>query len=99
MHCGWMERGEWTSYDGPTDFGLGLVHYAKRGDPEAICPGYLITQPFVLEAAEAAAIPDGEIETYYPDGEGTILAARLVAKGAQNLYQLSRMKAQELKSG
>lgn len=94
-----MDPSEWTRYSGPTQFGLGMVKYAEEGEPGAVCPGYVIAQPCVLEAMEAAAVPDGEIGDYYPGGEATILAARLVAKGAQNLYQLARMKQQEIKGG
>lgn len=94
FHCGFLERKEWQGSEGcfPTSFGYGLVKYTAD-----VCPGFLLTQPAILEAAEACAVPDGEVEAYYPDGESTILAARMIAKGAVNQFQMFRLKQSESK--
>ena len=91
FHCGWMEREEWVAEGTfPKQYGMGLITYTHD-----TCPGYLLMQPCVVEACEAAAVPDGEVGDYYPGGENAILQARLIAKGAQNLYQIHRMKTKE----
>ena len=91
MHCGWMDRAEWSREPQfPKNLGGGLVPYTVD-----VCPGWLIAMPIVREAGGVADIPEGEVLAYYPDGEVLPLEARRTARRARDLYQFHRMKSKE----
>lgn len=86
MHCGWMDKSEWTKKDLPPSFGP----FPYTMD---VCPGWLVAQPAVIEGVHAyAARKDGCLEAFYPNCENIVLEATDIAVQAFNAYENEEVK-------
>lgn len=58
-----------------------------------VCPGWLVRQPAVIEAAQAyAAFDKGEMSTFFPEPSNALLEGVLVASQSFNAYHCERLK-------
>jgi hypothetical protein len=86
-----MEPDEWRVYDGPEQYGD--LDAPIQIDPQGPCPGWIVRQPSVSEAAQAySAYKDGAVELFFPDCENTVLEAAQQMSAAWNVYENARMK-------
>jgi hypothetical protein len=91
MRCGFLPREEWPAGSEkrlPTAFASGALPYTSD-----VCPGWLVRQPAVIEAAQAyAALEAGILDRFDPTGLRVVTQAALEAKRAFNLHELERQK-------
>lgn len=83
-HCGWIDESEWSD---------GVPMYpVVPGYEESICPGYMLTKPFVNEAQIAvAALRLGQLSEYYPDEQACVKMAAMELHGAYNIYEAEQL--------
>lgn len=86
MHCGFLPRKEWREPMLPVALG-----------PQAYdcdtCPGWVVRQAAVAEAAEAAAALEiGALELYDPEGLNVVWELAVRGRRARNNYERERMK-------
>lgn len=68
-HCGYMEKKQWTAIDLPKSFD-GEVYNLD------VCPGWVVRQPAVVEAATAYdAYEHGEFTNFYPNTPNSLVEA------------------------
>ncbi len=91
-HCGYMERAEWTKYEGPKEFG-DIEQRPIELDPEGPCLGWIVRQPAIIDAAQThIAFKNGALGIFYPDPPKTVLDAAQHMTAAWNGYEAYRMR-------
>jgi hypothetical protein len=88
MHCGYIPREQWPP-------GRGEVPVSFAGAPyqSDLCPGWVVRQPAVIEAAQAyAALEAGVLDRFDPLGLRVVTQAAMAAKRAFGLHELERQK-------
>lgn len=78
MHCGYLPRADWR---GAPEFGL-------PHPTEGYCPGWLVSQPAVLDGYRAWKARDDKcLELYFPGLEANVLEAADLAVRAVTAYR------------
>lgn len=96
MHCGYMEHDEWI---GARPEG---VPPAFNGEPYEVdvCPGWLVRQPGVVEAAEAyAAMEAGILDRYDPEGLHVVTQGAMLCQRSFNMHQAAKQRQLSRKLG
>jgi hypothetical protein len=58
-----------------------------------ICPGFLVRMPAVQEGVQAyVALTHGELRTFFPGEQASLLEAALIVQQTFNLYELHQQK-------
>lgn len=102
-HCGYMEPEEWTECRIPASLGTRPIVFndesgKKLADREIICPGWLVRQPEVEEAARAcSARKDGVLDLYFPNQEHAVLEAAEWMAASISEYEAEELR--KMKSG
>lgn len=89
MHCGYMPRDQWQpGRDGlPPGFAEGVPY-----TPD-VCPGWLVRQPAVCEAAEAhTALEAHVLDRFDPFRLRVVYLAAMAARRGVNLWTQAQMK-------
>lgn len=85
FHCGWLAEDEWLPCELPARIGPGP--YTAE-----VCPGYLVAQPQIGEAARAAAaLKAGALRDYYPRASAVLLDAAMELTAAYQRYEAEQM--------
>lgn len=89
MHCGWIDRSEWTEEMQIGELWGCPVRLADVG----ICPGWLARQPAVEEAKLATyAFEKGSLAEVFPRQENTVVDAAIIGSTAWKQYEAHEMK-------
>jgi hypothetical protein len=83
LHCGWMDRKEWTpGRDGlPASFG-------DEPYTADVCPGWLMYHPEVIAGAQAAdAYEQNALHLYDPRGSNVTYELAQLGRRSLNLYR------------
>lgn len=81
MHCGYLDRSEWTGED-PAG------HFGDEPYNLDVCPGWIVRQPAVEELTQAyVALEKGELDTVFPDPGNVVVEGALVCAQAMNRFQ------------
>jgi len=92
MHCGWMPREEWAVWRTPQERGLPPAIGPVTYDLD-VCPGWLVRQPAVVEAAQAhAAYDKGSMETFFPEAASSLLEGVQAMSQSLNRFQSWKLK-------
>lgn len=85
-HCGYLDREEWLPSELPKV--IGDVTYDCD-----VCPGWLVRQPAIAEAAEAGSAYDkGQIGVVFPDAPNLLIEAAILASRSFASHQLYRIR-------
>lgn len=58
-----------------------------------ICPGWLVRQQAVQECVQASvALQHGELRSFFPGGQASLLEGALLSQQAFNLYEFHKQK-------
>lgn len=90
MHCGYIDRADWIGAGRPEG-----CPPAFNGEPYEVdvCPGWLVRQPGVVEAAEAyAAMEAGILDRYDPDGLHVVTQAAMLCQRSFNVHQAEKQR-------
>ncbi len=87
MYCGWLGKDLWPK-EPQQPLLVGQVQYDAP-----MCPGWVVRQPAVVEAAQAySARKDGCLGDYFPEPSNALLEAVDVTAMSFNSYESAKLK-------